>query len=72
VHARRAAQAEDANAQAYPTLFAFHGSSVKNWSSILRQGLHFRETINGRAYGNGVRLPLPLLPRLAEPTESGC
>ncbi|GAA5856066.1 hypothetical protein JCM9279_006494 [Rhodotorula babjevae] len=50
----KAAQAEDANAQSFPTLFAFHGSSVKNWSSILRQGLHFRETINGRAYGHGV------------------
>ncbi|GAA5944159.1 hypothetical protein JCM3775_001084 [Rhodotorula graminis] len=50
----KTAQIEDANAQRYPTLFAFHGSSVKNWSSILRQGLHFRETINGRAYGHGV------------------
>ncbi|BGP40452.1 hypothetical protein JCM10450v2_004434 [Rhodotorula kratochvilovae] len=47
----KAVQAKDTNAQKYPTLFAFHGSGVKNWSSM---GLHFRETINGRAYGHGV------------------
>ena len=38
----------------YPTLFAFHGSSVDNWHSIIRHGLDFKETINGRAFGNGV------------------
>ncbi|GAA6050354.1 hypothetical protein JCM3770_002978 [Rhodotorula araucariae] len=27
-------QAKDPNAQKYPTLFAFHGSNVKNWSSM--------------------------------------
>ncbi|GAA5983163.1 hypothetical protein JCM10908_000179 [Rhodotorula pacifica] len=50
----KAAQKVDANAVTYPTLYAFHGSAVRNWSSILRQGLHFKETINGRAHGHGV------------------
>ena len=44
----------DENAQKYPTLFAFHGSPVPNWHSILREGLHFKQTVNGRAYGHGV------------------
>lgn len=44
----------DNNAQKYPTLFAFHGSAVANWHSILREGLHFKQTVNGRAYGHGV------------------
>ncbi|SGY22977.1 BQ5605_C019g08878 [Microbotryum silenes-dioicae] len=48
------AKAKVANAARYPTLFAWHGSSVKNWHTILREGLHFRQTINGRAYGHGV------------------
>lgn len=38
----------------YPTIFAWHGSEVRNWHSILRHGLDFRDTINGRAFGNGV------------------
>lgn len=38
----------------YPTIFAWHGSRLSNWHGILREGLHFRETLNGRAYGNGV------------------
>ncbi|GAA6008198.1 hypothetical protein JCM11491_001926 [Sporobolomyces phaffii] len=49
----KSAQARDNNAKAYPTLFAWHGSSVKNFHSILREGLHFKDTINGRAYGHG-------------------
>lgn len=49
----KTAQQIDANAVAYPTLYAWHGSSVKNWHSILRQGLHFKDVINGRAYGHG-------------------
>ncbi|PKX92390.1 putative ubiquitin conjugating enzyme [Aspergillus novofumigatus IBT 16806] len=40
----------------YPTIFAWHGSPVWNWHSILREGLHFKEVINGRAYGDGVYL----------------
>lgn len=38
----------------YPTIFAWHGSPLRNWHSILRQGLHFDYTSNGRSYGNGV------------------
>ncbi|KFY14918.1 hypothetical protein V492_02319 [Pseudogymnoascus sp. VKM F-4246] len=37
----------------FPTLFAWHGSSVQNWHSIIRSGLDFSQTLNGRAYGNG-------------------
>lgn len=37
-----------------PTLFAWHGSPVANWHSILRKGLHFDKISNGRACGNGV------------------
>jgi ubiquitin-conjugating enzyme E2 Q len=38
----------------YPTLFAWHGSPLQNWHSIIREGLHFNEVSHGRAYGNGV------------------
>lgn len=38
----------------YPTIFAWHGSPVSNWHGIVREGLHFRDTLNGRAFGNGV------------------
>ncbi|PLB54186.1 hypothetical protein P170DRAFT_431815 [Aspergillus steynii IBT 23096] len=38
----------------YPTLFAWHGSPLYNWHSILREGLHFKHMAHGRAYGNGV------------------
>jgi ubiquitin-conjugating enzyme E2 Q len=38
----------------YPTLFAWHGSGLENWHSIIRSGLDFSETINGRAFGHGV------------------
>eukprot|EP01043_Picozoa_sp_COSAG02_P050805 COSAG02_NODE_5269_length_4483_cov_9.829332_1_plen_1006_part_00 len=34
--------------------YAFHGSPVCNWHSILRNGLNFKKTSNGRAYGNGI------------------
>ncbi|KAH7886667.1 hypothetical protein F5I97DRAFT_2017525 [Phlebopus sp. FC_14] len=42
------------NAEKYPTLFAFHGSSIKNWHSIIRHGLWWKSIAHGRAYGNGV------------------
>ena len=35
-------------------LYAFHGSSVSNWHSILRTGLNYDKVTNGRAYGNGM------------------
>jgi ubiquitin-conjugating enzyme E2 Q len=38
----------------HPTIFAWHGSELGNWHSIVRQGLHFNKTTNGRAYGHGV------------------
>ncbi|KAI8935088.1 hypothetical protein NX059_007683 [Plenodomus lindquistii] len=38
----------------YPTLFAWHGSPLQNWHSIIREGLHFNDTLHGRAFGNGV------------------
>ena len=37
----------------YPTLFAWHGSPLHNWHSIIREGLHFRDTVHGRAFGHG-------------------
>lgn len=44
-------QAENSN---HPTIFAWHGSPISNWHGIVREGLHFRDTVNGRAFGNGV------------------
>lgn len=38
----------------HPTLFAWHGSPLQNWHSIIREGLHFKETHHGRAFGHGV------------------
>lgn len=38
----------------YPTIFAWHGSPVHNWHSILREGLHYKEVVHGRAFGDGV------------------
>ncbi|KAL4907254.1 hypothetical protein BDW74DRAFT_166737 [Aspergillus multicolor] len=38
----------------YPTLFAWHGSPLHNWHSILREGLHYKEIVNGRSCGNGI------------------
>ncbi|PWW71776.1 hypothetical protein C7212DRAFT_360341 [Tuber magnatum] len=38
----------------YPTLFAFHGSPLANWHSIIRSGLNYEFIANGRAFGNGV------------------
>ena len=38
----------------HPSIFAWHGSPLHNWHSIVREGLHFEETLHGRAFGNGV------------------
>lgn len=38
----------------YPTMFAWHGSPLPNWHSIIRTGLDFKETLHGRAHGHGV------------------
>ncbi|KAF5691551.1 hypothetical protein FDENT_3372 [Fusarium denticulatum] len=40
----------------YQTLFAWHGSPLFNWHSIIRTGLDFSNTLHGRAYGDGVYL----------------
>ncbi|KAK1459456.1 polymerase [Colletotrichum melonis] len=40
--------------QRYPTMFAWHGSPLGNWHSIIRTGLDFKEMLHGRAYGHGV------------------
>ncbi|KAG1734953.1 uncharacterized protein EDB91DRAFT_1146148 [Suillus paluster] len=44
----------DSNAKKYPTLFAFHGSPLQNWHSIIRHGLWYKTIAHGRAYGDGV------------------
>ncbi|RYP26214.1 hypothetical protein DL768_011779 [Monosporascus sp. mg162] len=36
------------------SLLAWHGSALGNWHSIIRQGLDYSVTENGRAFGNGV------------------
>jgi ubiquitin-conjugating enzyme E2 Q len=38
----------------YPTIFAWHGSPLGNWHGIVREGLHYKETLHGRAFGHGV------------------
>lgn len=38
----------------YETLFAWHGSPLYNWHSIIRQGLRFDDIAHGRAFGHGV------------------
>ncbi|KAF2866868.1 hypothetical protein BDV95DRAFT_611164 [Massariosphaeria phaeospora] len=38
----------------HSTLFAWHGSPLPNWHSIIREGLNFEHTAHGRAYGHGV------------------
>lgn len=42
--------------QKFPTLFAWHGSPLGNWHSIIRTGLDFENRLHGRAYGDGVYL----------------
>ncbi|KAL6854133.1 hypothetical protein J3F83DRAFT_497065 [Trichoderma novae-zelandiae] len=38
----------------FPTIFAWHGSALHNWHSIIRTGLDFSSVQNGRAFGDGV------------------
>lgn len=45
----------------HPTIFAWHGSRLENWHSIIRHGLNFENIVNGRAYGNGVYFVSPKL-----------
>lgn len=44
----------------HPTIFAFHGSALSNWHSIIREGLNYQDTVNGRAFGHGVYHSLDL------------
>ncbi|PPQ71310.1 hypothetical protein CVT24_012036 [Panaeolus cyanescens] len=50
------AVAKDKNAEKYPVLYAFHGSPLRNWHSIIRHGLWYKVVAHGRAYGDGVYL----------------
>ncbi|KAI0742674.1 hypothetical protein C8Q80DRAFT_922082 [Daedaleopsis nitida] len=46
----------DHNTKVYPSLYAFHGSPLDSWHSILRHGLWYRKIRHGRKYGDGVYL----------------
>ncbi|KAI0704703.1 hypothetical protein C8Q76DRAFT_801607 [Earliella scabrosa] len=43
-------------ARLYPWLYAFHGSPLDSWHSILRYGLWYKSIRHGRRYGNGIYL----------------
>jgi len=51
-------EVSDRLGQKYPTIFAWHGSPLFNWHSIIREGLHFKDVAHGRAFGNGVYFSL--------------
>jgi ubiquitin-conjugating enzyme E2 Q len=38
----------------HPSIFAWHGSPLRNWHSIIRTGLDFETVDFGRSYGDGV------------------
>ncbi|KAJ3823174.1 hypothetical protein F5880DRAFT_1613100 [Lentinula raphanica] len=59
-------KAKDSNARKYPSLYAFHGSPLRNWHSIIRNGLWFKTISHGRAYGHGGYHATFSLPRLIE------
>ncbi|CAI2168512.1 12375_t:CDS:10 [Funneliformis geosporum] len=40
--------------QALGELFAFHGSPLHNWHSIIRTSLNWKKVVHGRAFGDGV------------------
>ncbi|OTA06612.1 hypothetical protein A9Z42_0073600 [Trichoderma parareesei] len=44
----------EGDAAKFPTIFAWHGSALHNWHSIIRTGLDFNRVINGRSFGDGV------------------
>ncbi|GJE90635.1 hypothetical protein PsYK624_067790 [Phanerochaete sordida] len=56
--AREIAKTQDENARQYPSIYGFHGSPAKNWHSIIRNGLWFKNVAHGRAYGDGVYFAL--------------
>jgi ubiquitin-conjugating enzyme E2 Q len=55
----------------HPTLFAWHGSGMKNWHSIIREGLHFKDISHGRAFGNGVYHSLEMNTSLGYSSTNG-
>lgn len=40
--------------QEFPSLFAWHGSPLGNWHSIIRTGLDFQTLLHRRVFGHGV------------------
>lgn len=38
----------------FPTLYAFHGSALENWYTILRDGFNIDRVVNQRFYGDGI------------------
>lgn len=38
----------------HPTIFAWHGSPLANWHTIIREGLNYNDVCHGRAHGDGV------------------
>eukprot|EP01060_Flectonema_neradi_P031943 TRINITY_DN4979_c2_g1_i2.p1 TRINITY_DN4979_c2_g1~~TRINITY_DN4979_c2_g1_i2.p1 ORF type:complete len:666 (+),score=126.41 TRINITY_DN4979_c2_g1_i2:72-2069(+) len=61
VSASPAKQAQfDALKKKHKSIFAFHGSALENWHSILRNGLYnasgTEHQVNGAAYGSGIYL----------------
>ena len=50
------AAASEPDIRLHPTIFAWHGSNLSCWHSIVRTGLDFKDIKCGRSYGNGVYL----------------
>ncbi|PYH30547.1 putative ubiquitin conjugating enzyme [Aspergillus neoniger CBS 115656] len=63
--ARFVQELNNSSSKEFPTLFAWHGSPLYNWHSILREGLNFDRLLNGRAYGDGVYMASDLHTSLA-------
>lgn len=40
--------------KSHPSIFAWHGSALCNWHSIIRTGLDFKTIACGRSFGDGV------------------
>lgn len=45
---------KETSKSSHPSLWAWHGSNLGNWHSIVRQGLRYDEIVHGRAFGNGI------------------
>lgn len=51
---KRFASAKRDNSTHPKPIYAFHGSSIRNWYNIIQEGLHYKKVDNGRAYGDGI------------------